>query len=230
MVVNYRCIGKGVTNSNGVAQMTHSSSDNGVTFTQLANNGYEGVGKGKVDIVASMDKIINSGSVVSQPVEVLDCIFYDDGIVNPNTKWDCNQVTRSEETNGTKFLVTTTSASARASMNPLDNSSVYDFDAIPMAWEFDVVEWVGTGSCQAQFLQSSPSTLNKVFNIHTRSPNGKSFKIVYTGSKLELWIDGVHQDGDMIVTYDTNNKIRVGFAFATKDDYLIVKNVKAYPI
>ena len=223
-MTNYVYLGWGTTDSNGIAKLDHDADGEPI------DHSYTGSGVGEVDVVASLDNPIVSGSVVSQPSSVWDCIFYDDGIVNPNTNWDRVACDRSEESNGTKFLCTQSVATSRASMNPLDNSSAFDFDAIPMAWEFDVVEWIGTGSCQAQLYQTTPTALNKTFNIHTRSPNGKSFKIVYTGTKLELWVDGVHQSGDITVTYDTNNKIRVGFAFSTKDDYMIVKNVKAYSI
>ena len=128
-----------------------------------------------------------------------------------------------------KFLCTSDSFSAIASMNPIDNASAYDFDAQPMVFEFDLVEYSGSGVIQTQFLQKQPSTTNKVFSLKNSEYIGKTIKIIYTGSKLELYIND-SKSNEIIVAYDTNYKIRVGFAFSTTNDYLIVKNVKAYPI
>ena len=161
---------------------------------------------------------------------VYDTFFYDDGIINPNTKWDLNYATRTVESNGTKFLVTTTNASARASMNPLDNQTAYDFDAVPLAFEFDLVDYSATGVLNAQFIQATPTTLSKAFSMKNNSYIGKTIKVVYTGTNLELYVDGVHTGTDLSVTFDSSNKIRVGFAFGTANDYIIVKNVKTYPL
>ena len=158
-------------------------------------------------------------------------MFYDDGIQNPNPKWDTLYVTRSVESNGTKFLVTTTNASARASMNPLDNNTAYDFDAVPFVWEFDLVGYnsdVG-GVLQAQVIQATPTTLNKSFSLKNELYIGKPVKITYDGSKLEFYVDET-KISETTVTYDSSNKVRIGFSFNQKDDYLIVKNVKLYPI
>ena len=167
---------------------------------------------------------------VNETYEVYDTFFYDDGILNPNSNWDLNYATRSVESNGTKFLVTNTNASARASMNPLDNQTAYDFDAVPMAFEFDIVDYDATGTLNAQFIQATPTVLNRAFSMKNSSYIGKTIKVVYTGTNLELYIDGVHTGTDLSVTFDSSNKIRVGFAFSTANDYIIVKNVKAYPI
>ena len=186
---------------------------------------YTGTGVGKVDVIVSY------GSLLSETYDVLDAIFYDDGVSGTNTKWDILFVTKSLESNGLKFLCTSDSFSARASMNPIDNASAYDFDAQPMVFEFDLVDYSATGDIlQAQFIQTSPTTLNKSFSLKNTDYIGKTIKVVYTGTKLELYVDGMHTGADIDVTFNTGNKMRVGFAFSTTNDYLIVKNVKAYPI
>ena len=209
-------------------QIKHGSTiiDSGTDTTD--NNGqitiqYTGTEVGKVDVIVSY------GSLLSETYDVLDAIFYDDGVSGTNTKWDILSVTKSLESNGLKFLCTSDSFSARASMNPIDNASAYDFDAQPMVFEFDLVEYSGSGVIQTQFLQNQPSTTNKVFSLKNSEYIGKTIKIIYTGSKLELYIND-SKSNEIIVAYDTNYKIRVGFAFSTTNDYLIVKNVKAYPI
>ena len=91
----YRCIGKGVTDDNGIAHITHSSNDNGATFTQSASNGYLGTGKGQVGVIASMDKKLVDGSIVSETYEVLDCYVKDMGTLNDHndSMWTAQNVT-----------------------------------------------------------------------------------------------------------------------------------------
>lgn len=64
-MTNYRLIGIGRTDSNGVA---------------VCDTNYVGTGKGKVDIIASTDNPIVQGSLLSETYEVLDCVKYDTGI------------------------------------------------------------------------------------------------------------------------------------------------------
>lgn len=157
---------------------------------------------------------------------VLDCIFYDDGLSGTNTKWDMVVVTKSLESNGTKFLCTSTSASARASMNPYDNSSVYDFPPQPMAFECDLVDFTTpSGNIGMQFIQSGGA--NKAFNFSS-DDIGHTIKVEYDGTKLTKYIDGVAQANPQTVTY--TGDMRVGFFLYAKDGYIVVKNVKAYPI
>ena len=95
MTVSYRFIGKGTTDANGVAHITEDA--NGDT---VSPPGYVGVGAGEIDVVASVDKPISSGSVVSQPYEVLDCYKYDGGTTaNHNDIWTSayGTLTRSDE-------------------------------------------------------------------------------------------------------------------------------------
>ena len=61
-------IGKGTTNSSGIAAMTEDAEGNPV-------NGYTGTGAGSVDFVA--ETTVDESTVVSQPVEVGDYLVYD---------------------------------------------------------------------------------------------------------------------------------------------------------
>lgn len=62
-------IGRGVTNSNGVATMTENANGEPI-------NGYVGTGAGKVDFSAGCT--IDGSSFLSEIYETLDCITYDD--------------------------------------------------------------------------------------------------------------------------------------------------------
>ena len=162
----------------------------------------------------------------SETYEVLDAIFYDDGVSGTNTKWDMMFITKSLVSNGMKFLCNTQSASARASMNPLDNASVYDFDAQPMVFECYLADlYISSNSIGMQFIQTG-GTPNKQLNFSTQDI-GHTIKLVYDGTSLIKYRDDVEVLRTS-VTY--TDKIRVGFAFYSVDGYIIVRDVKAYPI
>ena len=81
-MVNYIYKGYGVTDSNGVAHLDHDANGNPI------NHSYTGVGAGEIDVVASLDNPVSSGSIVSEPYELWDTLLYDDatstGYKNPN--------------------------------------------------------------------------------------------------------------------------------------------------
>lgn len=70
-MTNYTYLGWGTTDSNGVAKLDHDANDDPLSHS------YTGSGVGEVDVVASLDKPIVSGSVVSQPYTVYDCTKID---------------------------------------------------------------------------------------------------------------------------------------------------------
>ena len=76
-MVFYRYLGYGTTDSNGEAKLEYDENGNHL------DHSITGTGAGELDIVASLDKPISSGSIVSETYEVLDCLVYDDGISDP---------------------------------------------------------------------------------------------------------------------------------------------------
>ena len=86
-MTNYRYLGYGVTNENGVAKLDHDAQG------QEISHSYTGVGAGEIDVLASLDNPIAEGSIVSQPYEVHDCIFYD-GAVNGNKNDDWTTISK----------------------------------------------------------------------------------------------------------------------------------------
>ena len=81
---SYKLIGIGTTDASGVAR---------------CNTDYTGTGKGKVDMVASLDNPIVEGSLQSEIYEVLDTLLYDTGIDPSHNIWTGNtsNLTRSNE-------------------------------------------------------------------------------------------------------------------------------------
>lgn len=70
----YRCIGRGTTDSQGIAHITHDCEGNA-----LQTQGYTGVGAGIMDFIASTDSPsnISDNSFQSSVHEVIDALYYD---------------------------------------------------------------------------------------------------------------------------------------------------------
>ena len=68
--MSYVYLGYGTTNSDGVAHLDHDANGDKIQHS------YTGVGAGEIDVVASLDNPVSSGSIVSEPYEVLDTSFY----------------------------------------------------------------------------------------------------------------------------------------------------------
>ena len=81
-MTSYRYLGSALTNANGVA-----------TFD------YEGTGAGEIDVIASLDKPITDGSIVSETLPVLDTLLYDTGTDPNHNIWtgDTSNLTRNSE-------------------------------------------------------------------------------------------------------------------------------------
>jgi len=79
-MTNYRYLGYGTTNSNGVAHLDHDPQGNPI-------NGYTGTGAGEIDVLASTDNPITSSSIVSEPYPVFDCPVYDGDNTPTSISW-----------------------------------------------------------------------------------------------------------------------------------------------
>ena len=129
--MNYRYLGYGVTNSNGIAKLDHDSEGNPIAHS------YTGVGAGKVDLVASLDDSIDEGSILSETYSIIDALYYDDA-TSDNTstysKTNCTLVFDSD-----KYILTCSSdgncyvqfeATGTALTNCLGKSMKFEFDIV----------------------------------------------------------------------------------------------------
>ena len=131
-MATYRCVGRGVTDSNGVAHLTHDCSGN-----PLQSSGYVGSGKGQTQIIASLDtpSQINDGSLQSETYEVLDCYRYDSGTDPNNNIWSIGYGTL---TRGTEYSTLKESAT---------NDGIIAISSIPLTdyhLEVDIMQVDGT--------------------------------------------------------------------------------------
>ena len=119
-MTNYRYLGYGVTDSNGVAHLDHDANGDSLSHS------YTGVGAGEIDVLASLDNPIVDGSIVSETYSILDCIKYDKGILDdPQTRniYDnvsANALTRTTEYTSLKEVTTGTDAVAFISDLPFE--------------------------------------------------------------------------------------------------------------
>lgn len=97
MTTKYRYIGKGTTDSNGIAHMTEDADGQSC-------NGYTGTGKGLTDIIASTDDSskISDSSILSEICSVWDYIVYDGGVTgDKSSSWTVHDSEISTDENGT---------------------------------------------------------------------------------------------------------------------------------
>ena len=215
----YRCIGKGVTDANGVAHMTHSTSDGGSTWTDISTNpGYTGTGKGLVDLCASPDdpSTINSGSVQSEPYTVCDALFYDVGISSDgtckNTNWhNYNNVLSVSCDNTGKTLSKSGTGNGYYVANQ-NNTSDYVFTA-PFCCEFEIVS---VSSVRFQIVHNNQNiTLADGDKIKFTIKDGK-----YTLTKNDVTSDPVNVS-------ETTEQLRFQMMGVSSVKY---KDFKVYPI
>lgn len=189
------------TNSNGVASFS---------ISDLSSSG-------KYTFEASY------GSLTAE-CEVINALFYDDGITD-TASWDMVNINKSVSSSGKTFTSTSDNTTTRASMNPLDNSSAYDFEANPFIWEFDVI--AVNGSVDVQFMQDSPR-INKGHSLDS-SYVSHTVKYVFDGeSTIKEYIDDSTTASYTFTNAEFTLAMRIGFAFYRTGRSITVKNVRIY--
>ena len=159
-MVNYRYLGYGTTNINGVADFDHDTNGNTLLHS------YTGTGAGKIDMVASLDSNITSSSLVSGICSVYDCLVYDnarDGFQSLNWGID-GTITTSASNNGTTLTASVTST--YYSTIPIDEN--IDFECTLEV--NDIIQGVRIG-----FAKTSDFT--KACRYNFLSTSGKYIKI-----------------------------------------------------
>ena len=109
---SYKYLGWGITDEHGVAHLDHDSEG------QEISHSYVGVGAGEIDVVASLDNPVVEGSIVSEPLSVLDTLLYDTGTDATHNIWtgDTSNLTRGSEYSRLEESTIGTMASINATM------------------------------------------------------------------------------------------------------------------
>lgn len=208
----YRCIGKGVTDDNGIAHITHSSNDNGATFTQSASNGYLGTGKGQVGVIASMDKKLVDGSIVSEPCSILDTVFYDEGKTgSPSVTWYTNGLTLERQADGS--LLTCSETWKR--ITPISNDTYF---TRPFAVEFDIVSI--TGQLVVAYAVSGGS------NKYDYLDSTGHFKYLFNSDSITRQKTG----GNPTTLENITGALKISLFLTNTSHEVKIANFKVYPI
>ena len=217
-MTNYRYLGYGVTDSNGVAHLDHDANGDPLTHS------YTGVGAGEVDVLASLDNPVSSGSIVSETYEVLDCVFYEDGTTGtPNTYWSADTgLNVTPSSNGILLENTTSSGKVYAINLPdVETSSIFDFN-LPLVVEFDVISTTGIRF----FINSSTGGTNLDKNFTSSITGNNKVKFIIRNNSYDLIID----NGTPTTTNcNLVNPIGIRFVVVANCNFQF-KNFKIYPI
>ena len=170
MTVHYRCIGKGTTDSNGVAHITHDCEGNALT-----DDGYKGVGAGLMDFIASTDapSDISESSFQSETYELMDCLKKYTATTDFYTS-----------SSGT-ISVSDGVFSVTGSNMPLNPSTSTRFWTTTKTSEFDV-NTVNTLTIQ---IGESSNTFNRSLST-LGATDGSHIKIIYDGTTITPFVDG----------------------------------------
>ena len=197
----YRLLGSGTTDSNGRA--THT---------------YTGVGAGELDVVASLDNPIVSGSVQSEPYSIWDTLFFDDGVTSPKTaNWNNYQsrLTVTVDETGTTLLRDASSGTGYY-LTP----SAY---ATPFVMEFEMVSISNKTNCGIDFAVNGNDN-NKTFNALVIN-SGDAIKLTYDGTTIKVYRNGSSTPNEIALSVSGN--IDIGFVVGVNES-IKFKDLKIY--
>ncbi len=191
MTIKYRYIGKGTTDSNGIAHMTEDADGQTVT-------GYTGTGKGLTDIIASTDDSshISEGSFVSVIYPVWDVTL------------NADELTDFEIQSGTLTLndgVFTKSTDGNCNLlNPSNPIRMGWSGAKTIEFDVDTVSTLGV-----QFYLDASHRFNQRIAF-IGGTNGSHVKIEYDGTYITPIIDGVEKTSYKTeLTFSSNYMITI---------------------
>lgn len=211
-MTNYRLIGIGRTDSNGVA---------------VCDTNYVGTGKGKVDIIASTDNPIVQGSLLSETCSVLDAILNWEGTNGtvPSILKSLNNTVMPliSDSNG---LSMTNPHSSNTYYCGLDkeqsSSSIGDWiDWCDVAFEFEYVSH--TGNVVFQLRPQSSSVIQYALN---NCSNGDIIRVEYTNGVVNVFKNNTN-----VLTGNMNVGELTAIRFSlSPSNTLTIKNLKLWSI
>ena len=197
-MTNYTYLGWGTTDSNGVAKLDHDANDDPI------NHSYTGSGVGEVDVVASLDKPIVSGSVVSEPYNVWDTNFGDGGVTgntNGGFYYTQDQTVVSRQTDNTGTTVTNLTSSLQTIRVNKPNTSIDEKDWVaPLNIEFDILSY--TGIVYLQLWKSNNTYENVSVNLSNflTGVSNPHMKVLVADGKMKVYVNDELKT-DLVLTF-----------------------------
>ena len=222
MTLKYRYIGKGTTDSNGIAHMTEDADGQTVT-------GYTGTGRGLTGIIASTDDStkISDSSIQSETYSLLDTIWNWEGTNGtvPSILKSSNNtaIPLISDSNG---LSMTNSHSSNTYYCGLDkeqsSSSIGDWiDWCDVAFEFEYVSH--TGNVVFQLRPQSSSVIQYSLN---NCSNGDIIRVEYSNGVINVF-----KNNTKVLTGNMNVGELTAIRFSLlPSNTLTIKNMKLWSI
>lgn len=210
--MSYRYLGYGITDSNGEAKLEYDENGNHL------DHSITGTGAGELDIVASLDKPIDSGSLVSETYSIIDATWIDDGTMNI---WYNQQNTQVDTSSGEYKRLYTTGSSFIYRFNA--NATLEQGNCI----EFDFYQEDGANS----------DGLLRFFN--TSIANKGTFRLNSAELPIGEWVhikftfkDNTVIMNDIVATAQTISETALKFGFISNGttSAMRFKNFMMYPI
>lgn len=216
MVERYKFVGSGVTNSQGVAQLTHDANGN-----PLATPGYVGSGKGLTQMCASLDSptVMSSGSDQSEIYAVTDGTFKDIATNGKkNNNWT-NLNNSIQETVGDDYTVLKSTVASSQNRYSVPTSVIPSAPFVVEFKKYNVVEdnvYIIIGSKAIQ--------LSSVFGGKLK--NATHIKFTIDDGNISVEHDGVSET----TTYTYTSLNQILFQFNSSDLELWYNDFIIYPI
>ena len=221
-MVQYRYLGYGVTDENGIAKLDHNPQGNPLTHS------YTGTGAGKVDIVASLDDEIDDSSLVSETYSIRDGLLLDHCTSEVTGRWYNYQnilsieynnngmtITKNEQNNTQRYLYWNDTAISTTKIGG------YNTITTPMCIEFDCSAI--TGSIQLVFVDNASTPNQRFIEIS----NTGHYRIVLNGETVTVYCENT-QVGSSLSLNGSNTQFRMGFNVANES--ITIKDFVIYPI
>ena len=157
---------------------------------------------------------------VSQPVEVIDCLFYDTGLTDSTVEYVTSGTGSKDTTENGRVITCTSGGNYQCFANKAGTttSSWYDWEA-PFCVEFEVVAVSNTSRFQI-YSQATNSSNNWDFN------QTGTYKIIYDGTNVTKFFNGEQQGQPTSVTLGI---ARIGF-IVDNGKSITIKDFVIYPI
>lgn len=158
-MVNYKYLGYGITNNEGVACLDHDPNGNPKLHS------YTGTGAGEIDIVASLDNPIVEGSLVSETYGLIDATYYNNGSsVNGLTIQNGVSCT----SDGEYINISTSTSGEKYVRLPVNVAGADNFE---LSWKFKVTDSIGQTVTFLLLNEDTYTPFNDTFFTLNKSPS-----------------------------------------------------------